>query len=121
MKTIIITEKTSQKKDLAAAIGNRYGTILAAEGHLVSLQEPQQVRADWGKWSYDLLKPDDFYPTCPAPDASPSAQAKLKAIEDGLKHADKVILATDCDREGQLIGEELLRHFNFKGYIHKEY
>ena len=34
--------------------------------------------------------------------------AKLKAIAAALKHCDKVILATDCDREGQLIGQEIL-------------
>ncbi|MBL4907974.1 MAG: hypothetical protein JKX94_11025, partial [Sneathiella sp.] len=115
--TIIITEKTSQKKDLVAAIGNKYGQIFPAEGHLLSLQEPQSVNSSWGKWSFDLLKPDEFYPTCPAPDASPSARGKLKAIEEALKKATRVILATDCDREGQLIGEELLRHYKFSGPV----
>ncbi|MBL4739910.1 MAG: AAA family ATPase [Sneathiella sp.] len=119
MTTIIITEKTSQKKDLAAAIGNEYGQIFPAEGHLLSLKEPQSVNEQWGKWSFDLLKPDDFYPTCPAPDASPSAMAKLKAIENAIKKATKVIIATDCDREGQLIGEELLRHYEFKGPVER--
>ena len=117
MNRIIITEKTSQKKDLYAAIGNRYGQILPAEGHLLSLQEPHEVNQTWGKWSYDLLKPEDFYPTCPAKDASPSAIAKLSAIEAALKKADEVILATDCDREGQLIGEELLRHYQYPGKV----
>jgi len=117
--TIIITEKTSQKKDLAAAIGNEYGQIFPAEGHLLSLKEPQSVNEQWGKWSFDLLKPDDFYPTCPAPDASPSSMAKLKAIENAIKKATKVIIATDCDREGQLIGEELLRHYEFKGPVER--
>lgn len=119
MTTIIITEKTSQKRDLAAAIGTEYGQIFPAEGHLLSLQEPQSVNNQWGKWSFDLLKPDDFYPTCPAPDASPSAMAKLKAIESAIKKATKVIIATDCDREGQLIGEELLRHYEFKGPVER--
>ncbi len=117
MTTIIITEKTSQKKDLVAAIGNEFGQIFPAEGHLLSLQEPQSVNGRWGKWSFDLLKPDDFYPTCPAPDGSPSARGKLKAIEVALKKASRVILATDCDREGQLIGEELLRHYEFSGPV----
>jgi len=115
--TVIITEKTSQKKDLFAAIGNKYGQIFPAEGHLLSLQEPQKVDDAWGKWSFDLLKPDEFYPTCPAPDGSPSARNKLIAIENALKTATRVILATDCDREGQLIGEELLRHFGFSGSV----
>jgi len=32
MATLIITEKTSQAKDLRAALGDRFGHILAAEG-----------------------------------------------------------------------------------------
>ena len=32
MAMLIITEKTSQAKDLAAALGSRYGKILPAEG-----------------------------------------------------------------------------------------
>ena len=31
---IVITEKSSQAKDVRAAVGSRYGEILAAEGHL---------------------------------------------------------------------------------------
>ncbi|WP_417454489.1 DNA topoisomerase [Kiloniella sp.] len=119
MSTIIITEKTSQKRDVQAAIGSKYGQILPAEGHLLSLQEPQQIQSSWGRWSFDLLKPDDFYPTCPAPDASPSAKSKLEAIAKALKTAERVIIATDCDREGQLIGEEILRHYKFSGQVQR--
>ncbi|WP_417431847.1 DNA topoisomerase [Kiloniella sp.] len=119
MSTIIITEKTSQKRDVQAAIGSKYGQILPAEGHLLSLQEPQQIQSSWGRWSFDLLKPDDFYPTCPAPDASPSAKSKLEAIAKALKTAERVIIATDCDREGQLIGEEILRHYKFAGQVQR--
>ncbi|WP_419904672.1 DNA topoisomerase [Kiloniella sp.] len=119
MSTIIITEKTSQKRDVQAAVGSNYGRIFPAEGHLLSLEEPQKVQSSWGKWSFDLLKPDDFYPTCPAPDASPSSKGKLQAIADALKSATRVILATDCDREGQLIGEEILRHYKFKGVVER--
>src|SRR5271163_4983776 len=31
---IVITEKTSQAKDIRSAVGSRYGDILPAEGHL---------------------------------------------------------------------------------------
>jgi DNA topoisomerase-3 len=37
MKTLIITEKSSQAKDLRAALGDRFGQILPAEGHLLRL------------------------------------------------------------------------------------
>jgi hypothetical protein len=40
---IVITEKTSQAKDVRAAIGSRYGDVLPAEGHLFDLLEPEDV------------------------------------------------------------------------------
>jgi DNA topoisomerase IA len=66
MATLIITEKTSQAKDLAAALGSRYGKILPAEGHLLRLAEPDEIDPAWRRWSCTLLKPDGLYPTRPA-------------------------------------------------------
>jgi hypothetical protein len=40
---IVITEKSSQAKDVRVAVGSRYGEILAAEGHLFDLLEPEDV------------------------------------------------------------------------------
>ena len=40
---------------------------------------------------------------------------KLKAIASALKDCDGVILATDCDREAQLIGQEILEHLRYGG------
>src|ERR1700738_570479 len=39
--------------------------------------------------------------------------AKLKAIREALRTAKRVWLATDCDREGQLIGQEILEHYKY--------
>jgi len=44
---IVITEKSSQAKDVRAAVGSRYGDILPAEGHLLDLPEPEDVAPDW--------------------------------------------------------------------------
>jgi DNA topoisomerase IA len=41
--------------------------------------------------------------------------AKLKAIAEALKACEKVIIATDYDREGQLIGQEIIEHLRFRG------
>ena len=117
MATLIITEKTSQAKDLRAALGNRFGQILPAEGHLLRLAEPEEVNAGWKSWSCVLLKPDGLYPIRPA--AQGNKPAKLKAIGAALKTCDHVILATDCDREGQLIGQEILEHFGFRGRVQR--
>jgi len=117
VKSLIITEKYSQAKDLRAAIGSRCGQILPAEGHLLRLAEPDEVNAEWKRWSCTLLKPDGLYPTRPATGGNKAA--KLKAIKAALKDCDQVILATDCDREGQLIGQEILDHFSFRGPVQR--
>ncbi len=117
MATLIITEKSSQARDLKAALGDRYGEILPAEGHLLRLAEPHEVKPHWKSWACELLQPDGLYPTAIAPGGSRAA--KFAAIAAALKRCDEVILATDCDREGQLIGQEILEHVRYKGHVRR--
>src|SRR5260370_22509455 len=63
---IVITEKTSQAKDVRAAVGSHYGDILPAEGHLFDLLDPEDVVPAWKSWSPLLLRPEGLYDTCPA-------------------------------------------------------
>ena len=117
MTTLIITEKTSQARDLRAALGSRFGQVLPAEGHLLRLAEPHEVNPDWKSWACVLLKPQGLYPTREAREGN--KPAKLKAIAAALKEAEEVILATDCDREGQLIGQEILEHLRYRGRVRR--
>jgi DNA topoisomerase-3 len=112
---IVITEKTSQAKDVRGAVGSRYGNILPAEGHLFDLCEPQDVVPAWKRWSPILLRPEGLYDTRPA--SGGNKAAKLKAIREALRTAKRVWLATDCDREGQLIGQEILEHYKYRGEV----
>ncbi|WP_426958973.1 type IA DNA topoisomerase [Muricoccus radiodurans] len=112
---IVITEKTSQAKDVRAAVGGRYGAILPAEGHLFDLVEPEDVVPEWKRWSPILLRPDGLYGTKPA--SGGNKASKLQAIRAALKAARTVWLATDCDREGQLIGQEILEHLKYRGRV----
>ncbi|MBR1156634.1 type IA DNA topoisomerase [Bradyrhizobium sp. JYMT SZCCT0428] len=112
---IVITEKTSQAKDVRAAVGSRYGNILPAEGHLFDLLEPEDVVPEWKRWSPTLLRPDGLYGTRPAEGGN--KPAKLRAIREALRTAKRVWLATDCDREGQLIGQEILEHYKYRGEV----
>ncbi len=111
----VITEKTSQAKDVRFAVGSRYGDILPAEGHLLDLEEPEDAVPEWKRWSPILLRPEGLYATCPADGGNKAA--KLKAIREALRSAKKVWLATDCDREGQLIGQEILEHYKYRGEV----
>src|SRR4051812_5618781 len=112
---IVITEKTSQAKDIRTAVGSRYGDILPAEGHLLDLLEPQEVVPAWKSWSPILLRPEGLYGTRPAEGGNKAG--KLKAIREALRSARQVWLATDCDREGQLIGQEILEHYHYRGAV----
>lgn len=112
---IVITEKSSQAKDVRAAVGSRYGDILPAEGHLFDLLEPEDVVPAWKRWSPILLRPEGLYGTRPAEGGNKAA--KLRAICEALRAAKRVWLATDCDREGQLIGQEILEHYNYRGQV----
>src|SRR3954469_21608524 len=112
---LVITEKTSQAKDVRAAVGGRYGAILPAEGHLLTLREPEEVDPGWKRWSPVLLRPERLYGTKPA--SGGNKAAKLKAIREALKSARRVWIATDCDREGQLIGQEILEHCRYRGQV----
>jgi hypothetical protein len=40
-----------------------------------------------------------------------------QAIREALRTAKWVWLATDCDREGQLIGQEILEHYEYRGQV----
>src|SRR5450631_3148158 len=112
---IVITEKSSQAKDVRAAVGSRYGEILPAEGHLFDLLEPEDVVPAWKRWTPILLRPEGLYGTRPAEGGNKTA--KLKAIREALRTAKRVWLATDCDREGQLIGQEILEYYNYRGQV----
>src|SRR5476649_1465565 len=71
---IVITEKSSQAKDIRAAVGSRYGDILPAEGHLFDLLEPEDVVPAWKRWSPILLRPEGLYGTRPAEGGNKAAK-----------------------------------------------
>src|ERR1700716_3498637 len=69
----------------------------------------------WKPWSPTPLRPAGLYDTRPT--TGENKAAKLKAIREALRSAKRVWLATDCDREGQLIGQEILEHYKYRGEV----
>lgn len=116
-KSAIICEKSSQAKDLRTALGSKYGPILPARGHILTLKEPDEIRDEWDSkkhpWSAGLLWPGTFYPKKPVGDT----RSLLADIRNAISDAEQVIIATDCDREGQLIGDEILEYLRFDGRV----
>ena len=112
-KSVVICEKPSQAKAIKAAVGSRYGVVLPARGHILTLKEPDDVREDWKDWSATLLWPGKFYEKVPVADT----RRMLNEIRDAARDADTIIIATDCDREGQLIGGEIVDYIGFRGVV----
>src|ERR1700730_6874184 len=83
--------------------------------HDADLLEPEDVVPAWKRWSPILLRPEGLYGTRPVEGRNKAV--KLKAIREALRSAKRVWLATDCDREGQLIGQEILEHYQYRGQI----
>jgi DNA topoisomerase III len=82
---------------------------------LLDLLEPEDVVPAWKRWSPILLRPERLYGTRPKEGGNKAA--KLRAIREALRTAKRVWLATDCDREGQLIGQEILEHYKYRGQV----
>lgn len=116
MSSVVICEKPSQARRIHAVVGDTYGRVLAARGHLLRLQLPEEVNPEWKNWTDAVLAPPGrLYEF--VPDRTDGKGAVLDDIGAALKGARRAIIATDTDREGQLIGESIVRHFGFKGEV----
>lgn len=114
-ESVVICEKAGQVKAIRAAVGSKFGVILPARGHILTLKEPDEVREDWKTWTAELLWPGQFYPKKPSPDT----RDLLAAIRNAADGAKRIIIATDCDREGQLIGGEIVDYLRFSGKVYR--
>lgn len=122
----ILTEKNSVAKDIATALGgfkNQDGyfsnakgdCIVAAQGHLLSLKMPEDYDEKYKKWNLEQLpimpQKMEYKPIA----KNSSVLKKIKACFNKFDSTD-FVLATDADREGELIGYLILKHIGFKHY-----
>lgn len=120
MTSIVIAEKPDQASLYRGAVGNRFGQILAARGHLFELCEPQEVNPAWKEWSAVIMRPDDgMFPSKLKADAD--VRKRYKAIKEAAKRADTIYIATDPDREGEGIGRTIVntlaKEIGWKGRV----
>jgi DNA topoisomerase-3 len=114
-KTLVIAEKPSVGRDLAAALPGAFAkegdthlesddyVITWAVGHLVQLAEPEDYDERWKKWRMaDLpIVPDDFKLV----PRDTKSKKQLNAVLKLMKRADvdRIVNACDAGREGELI------------------
>ncbi|EDC4151277.1 DNA topoisomerase III [Salmonella enterica subsp. enterica serovar Newport] len=122
---LVLCEKPSQGRDIAKFLGaTQRGegylsgpgvTVTWARGHLLETAEPEVYGEQYGKpWRTEVL------PLVPAQwklVVKPDAKAQFAVINRLLKQVDEVVIATDADREGEVIARELLEFCQFQGRI----
>lgn len=123
---LILAEKPELGKAIAAAITDkpviqRDGSILCGEytvisafGHLFKLKQPEEYDISYKKWTREAL-PIFFENWQIVPDQSKIG--RVNVIGNLLKQVDVVIHAGDPDDEGQLLIDEILEYFQYKGEV----
>ena len=138
MKKVVIAEKPSVAKNIADAYkikarkdgyfeGDEY-IITWAFGHLLQLYDAKDYDENMKGWRMEKFPfiPEDFkYKIkCDSSDRTvvdKGAQKQLNTIKSLIDRADVdgVISATDFDREGQVIADELFIHYDIKKPIYR--
>jgi DNA topoisomerase I len=102
---VLVVESPAKAKTINKYLGSGY-KVLASFGHIRDLPPKD-----------GSVKPDDDFAMIWEVD--PRAQKRIKDIADALKGADKLILATDPDREGEAISWHVLEVLRQKKAIGK--
>ncbi|OCG17404.1 hypothetical protein A9G24_03315 [Gilliamella sp. App6-5] len=121
---LFICEKPSQAKDIRDHIGatvsdngfyrspNSEICITWCVGHLLELAEPDAYDEKFKKWNISDLP---ILPSSWIYNVSKKTAKQYKTIENLVKKATIIVIATDPDREGEAIAWSLLERFNWKG------
>lgn len=117
--SFVIVEKSSQKRNVLAAIGNAFGPIVAMEGHCGEAVPPPGYD-DWE--GLHCLVPEsrkfDWRPTTAGDKRwQDLKKSRLAECEKFIRTASRVIIATDDDEEGEWIGWFPLVFFGFRGQV----
>ncbi|MGI3898928.1 MAG: type IA DNA topoisomerase [Janthinobacterium lividum] len=118
-RTLFFFEKPSAMRQLQRFFKSPNTICVAAEGHLLTAQEPGNVRPEWKPWRFETLPIVlDTIPVCHGKNRSgQSHKPKLEAIRQELRGVDRVIIATDPGREGSMIAWEVLEHLGWRGRV----
>ncbi|KFK91762.1 DNA topoisomerase III [Serratia sp. Ag2] len=123
---VYLCEKPSQGKDIARVLGARQsgegcysgpGIIVTwCIGHLLEAAQPEAYGEQYKRWSLEQL------PILPNPwrvEIKPNTERQFRAVKKWVNSATELIIATDADREGEMIAREILDLCNYRGPIQR--
>ncbi|WFQ79672.1 DNA topoisomerase III [Xenorhabdus sp. SF857] len=124
---LYLCEKPAQAKDIANVLGVKQRgqgflfsaslTVTWAIGHLLEVAAPEHYGEQFGPpWRMEVL------PVLPVQwqwSVKKETAGQFAVVQQLLKQADEVIIATDADREGEVIARELLEYCHFTGPVRR--
>ncbi|WP_417778145.1 DNA topoisomerase III [Stutzerimonas xanthomarina] len=123
---LFLCEKPSQAKDIAQVLGaTRRGdgcwlgagvTVTWCIGHLLETAPPDGYDARYKRW---VLADLPIVPERWKMQVKPKTASQYKAVKRLLGEAQELIIATDADREGEMIARELVEHCRYRGPIQR--
>ncbi|MGQ4004784.1 DNA topoisomerase III [Francisellaceae bacterium CB52] len=121
---VFIAEKPSQGRDIANVLGcrNRQDGYLDGNntivtwgfGHLLQPADPEKYDLKYKKWNLDDLP---IIPTTWKLSQNDSSKKQLAIVKNCIAKADEVVIATDADREGELIARLILGYARYNGPV----
>ncbi len=120
---LFLCEKPSQAKDIAGASRRGDGCWLGADvtvtwciGHLLETAPPDAYDARYKRWD---LKDLPIVPERWKMLVKPKTASQFKAVKRLLGECSELVIATDADREGEMIARELVEHCRYRGPIQR--
>ncbi|EWH28529.1 DNA topoisomerase III [Pseudomonas aeruginosa] len=123
---LFLCEKPSQGKDIARVLGagqrgsgcyNGAGTVVTwCIGHLIEAAPPEAYGEQYKRWSLEQLP---IIPERWRVEPKAATAAQLKIVKQLVGQASELVIATDADREGEMIAREIIDLCGYRGPIQR--
>lgn len=123
---LILCEKPSQGRDIAKVVGattrgegcltGQGVTVTWCVGHLLETAPPEHYDENYKKWVLEHLPiiPQQWQML-----VSSKTKKQFTVVKKLLTQADELVIATDADREGEMIARELIDYCGYKGKVQR--
>ncbi|MCC4595466.1 DNA topoisomerase III [Xanthomonas campestris pv. phormiicola] len=123
---VYLCEKPSQGKDIARVLGanqrgsgcyNGSGIVVTwCIGHLIEAAPPEAYGEQYKRWSIEQLP---IFPERWRSEVKASTATQFKVVKQLVGQATEVVIATDADREGEMIAREIIDLCGYRGQIQR--
>lgn len=123
---LYLCEKPSQGKDIARVLGatrRGEGCLIGTEatvtwciGHLLEAAPPEAYGEQYKHWSLEQLP---IIPSQWKLEVKPKTAKQFRVVQRLVGEADSVVIATDADREGEMIAREILERCRYRGPVQR--